>query len=69
MTALLNILATVFWFVKRWFVKKDDPQAQYQEKQSENAKIIATANQGELNVKLSALTGRLPDDKAGGDTQ
>lgn len=61
------IISFVLWFVRRWFTKRDDPQAQNQRNRDENSKIIATGNQRELNRKLDDALNRLRN-KGGGDS-
>ena len=52
------VIDFVLFFVKRWIVKKDDPNNQYQNAKDENAKMVTQSNQDRVNAKLDDLTGR-----------
>ena len=54
-----GIIDKILWFVKRWFVRQDDPQLKYQKAKIENAQIIQSGNADAINAKLDTDLDRL----------
>lgn len=67
MSAILNILATIFWFFKRFFIKKDanEPQTILDNARTDSA----TENDVNLNNDLDAANDRLRNKGSGTSNQ